>query len=95
VARALGVDSSAGRAALAIFNDSSNEPIDDPRTDDGANLVGRLDVAMKSHIERALAATRGRIEGRGGAADLLGINPHTLRARMRKLGVDWSRFRLR
>jgi transcriptional regulator with GAF, ATPase, and Fis domain len=95
VARALGVDSSAGRAALAIFNDSSNEPIDDPRTDDGANLVGRLDVAMKSHIERALAATRGRIEGRGGVADLLGINPHTLRARMRKLGIDWSRFRLR
>jgi transcriptional regulator with GAF, ATPase, and Fis domain len=52
-----------------------------------------LDAAMKSHIERALVATRGRIEGRGGAADLLGINPHTLRARMRKLDLDWSRFR--
>jgi transcriptional regulator with GAF, ATPase, and Fis domain len=48
---------------------------------------------MKKHIERALVATRGRIEGRGGAADLLGINPHTLRARMRKLQIDWSRFR--
>jgi hypothetical protein len=23
----------------------------------------------------------------------LGINPHTLRARMRKLGVDWAAFR--
>jgi hypothetical protein len=48
---------------------------------------------MKSHIESALAATRGRIEGGRGAAALLGINPHTLRARMRKLGVDWARFR--
>ena len=49
---------------------------------------------MRGHIERALAATRGRIEGRYGAAVLLRINPHTLRARMRKLGVDWGRFRL-
>jgi hydrogenase-4 transcriptional activator len=52
-----------------------------------------LSVAMRQHIERALAATRGRIEGRRGAADLLQINPHTLRARMRKLGIDADRFR--
>jgi transcriptional regulator with GAF, ATPase, and Fis domain len=48
---------------------------------------------MRHHIEAALAATGGRIEGRHGAARVLGINPHTLRARMRKLGIDWSRFR--
>ena len=52
-----------------------------------------LAAAMRQHIERALAATRGRIEGRRGAAALLQINPHTLRARMRKLGVDPERFR--
>ncbi|MBC7172849.1 MAG: sigma 54-interacting transcriptional regulator [Polyangiaceae bacterium] len=52
-----------------------------------------LDEAMKEHIERALAATKGRIEGRSGAARLLGINPHTLRARMRKLEIDWSQYR--
>ncbi len=52
-----------------------------------------LDLAMAKHIEKALRATGGRIEGRGGAAALLRINPHTLRARMRKLGVDRSRFR--
>lgn len=52
-----------------------------------------LDEAMRRHIEAALTATRGRIEGPQGAAALLGINPHTLRARMRKLGVDWSRYR--
>ena len=52
-----------------------------------------LDAAMRRHIEEALSATRGRIEGERGAARLLGINPHTLRARMRKLGIDWQRYR--
>ena len=28
-----------------------------------------------------------------GAARALGINPHTLRARMRKLGINWTKFR--
>ncbi|HTN77422.1 MAG TPA: sigma-54 dependent transcriptional regulator [Pirellulaceae bacterium] len=58
-----------------------------------AKEIVTLDNAMRIHIEHALEHTRGRIEGRTGAAALLGINPHTLRARMRKLAVDWSRFR--
>jgi transcriptional regulator with GAF, ATPase, and Fis domain len=48
---------------------------------------------MCRHIESALARCRGRIEGPDGAARLLRINPHTLRARMRKLRIDWARFR--
>ena len=52
-----------------------------------------LATAMRQHIERALLATRGQIEGRRGAAALLEINPHTLRARMRKLGIDPAAFR--
>lgn len=55
--------------------------------------VGTLDDAMRSHIVRALERTRGRIEGPDGAASLLAINPHTLRARMRKLGIDWAAYR--
>jgi transcriptional regulator with GAF, ATPase, and Fis domain len=53
-----------------------------------------LDAAMKHHIETALAATAGRVEGPHGAARLLGINPHTLRGRMRKLGIVWEQFRV-
>jgi hydrogenase-4 transcriptional activator len=53
----------------------------------------RLDAAMRGHIEAALARTKGRIEGPRGAAKLLGINPHTLRARMRKMKIDWRTFR--
>jgi transcriptional regulator with GAF, ATPase, and Fis domain len=51
--------------------------------------------AMAAHIELALSRTAGRIEGAHGAAALLRINPHTWRARMRRLGLDWSRYRTR
>ena len=59
---------------------------------DRASVV-TLDEAMREHIERALSATAGCIEGPRGAAALLNINPHTLRARMRKLRIDWRSFR--
>jgi transcriptional regulator with GAF, ATPase, and Fis domain len=52
-----------------------------------------LDQAIARHIQAALARSNGRIEGKGGAAELLDINPHTLRSRMKKLGVEWQRFR--
>ncbi|MBM4384816.1 MAG: sigma-54-dependent Fis family transcriptional regulator [Deltaproteobacteria bacterium] len=55
--------------------------------------IATLDDAMRAHIERALAHTRGRVEGPRGAAQLLAINPHTLRARMRKLRIDVASFR--
>ena len=65
-----------------------------PATSAGGTAdVARLDDAMVRHIESALAQTGGRIEGPRGAAAVLDINPHTLRARMRKLGIDWARFR--
>jgi transcriptional regulator with GAF, ATPase, and Fis domain len=55
--------------------------------------IAPLDVVIREHIETALEATNGRVEGPHGAARLLRINPHTLRARMRKLNIDWRGFR--
>lgn len=55
--------------------------------------LASIDQAMARHIERALRRTQGRIEGPQGAAELLNINPNTLRGRMRRLGVDWAAFR--
>lgn len=52
-----------------------------------------IDNAMRRHIEYVLAKSNGKIEGKRGAAELLNINPHTLRARMRKLGIKWNKFR--
>jgi hydrogenase-4 transcriptional activator len=86
--------------ALALgFSGTDRAPLT-PEVVSGAALIApapasivSLDEAMKLHVERALAATRGKIEGTRGAAALLGINPHTLRARMRKLKLDWARYR--
>jgi transcriptional regulator with GAF, ATPase, and Fis domain len=63
------------------------------RHDNAPGGIVSLAEAMRSHIEQALRATGGRIEGRHGAASILRINPHTLRARMRKLGINWAGFR--
>jgi transcriptional regulator with GAF, ATPase, and Fis domain len=42
----------------------------------------------RSHIARALEVTAGKIHGPGGSAELLAINPSTLRSRMKKLGLS-------
>ncbi len=64
-----------------------------PASTADTNRIESLNESMKKHIERALMASRGQIEGKRGAAETLRINPHTLRAKMRKLGIRWSDFR--
>jgi transcriptional regulator with GAF, ATPase, and Fis domain len=46
-----------------------------------------LEEIERNHIERMLSTTLWRIEGRRGAAELLGLKPSTLRSRLRKLGI--------
>jgi transcriptional regulator with GAF, ATPase, and Fis domain len=53
----------------------------------------RLDELMSLHISTVLKMTNGKIHGPGGAAELLGLEPNTLRARMDKLGVNYRRKR--
>jgi transcriptional regulator with GAF, ATPase, and Fis domain len=53
-----------------------------------------LDAAVRSHLQRVLALTKGRISGRDGAAALLGVHPNTLRSRMAKLGLTFGRRRV-
>jgi transcriptional regulator with GAF, ATPase, and Fis domain len=50
-----------------------------------------LDQVTVRHIRRVLEMTGGKVEGERGAAKLLGINPGTLRHRMRKLGIPFGR----
>jgi formate hydrogenlyase transcriptional activator len=44
----------------------------------------------RDHILKVLRKTRWKIDGKGGAASLLGLNPSTLRFRLKKLGIERS-----
>jgi len=50
-----------------------------------------LDAVVAAHIRKVLELTGGQVQGEGGAAELLGINPSTLRSRMKKLGIAYGR----
>ena len=50
-----------------------------------------LEAVMSKHIRQVLKVTNGRVHGKGGAAELLGINPSTLRYRMNQLGIPYGR----
>ncbi len=50
-----------------------------------------LDQVMKNHICETLAFSGGKVEGRDGAAHILGLHPSTLRGRMKKLGIPYGR----
>jgi formate hydrogenlyase transcriptional activator len=47
-----------------------------------------LDEVQRRHIRGILELTGGKISGRGGAAEILGLKPTTLRSRMERLGMD-------
>lgn len=75
-------------------------PLLEPRTEADAEpqplpeSATTLEALVRARIETALAQAHGRVEGPFGAARQLAINPNTLRARMRKLGIDWRRYRM-
>jgi transcriptional regulator with GAF, ATPase, and Fis domain len=50
-----------------------------------------LDEINARHIRRALEMAGGKINGPGGAGQILGLNPNTLRKRMNKLGIPYGR----
>lgn len=58
-------------------------PVGYDRPDD----LATLEQVERTHIERTLGATGGRIAGPRGAAAALGLHPNTLRSRMEKLGI--------
>jgi transcriptional regulator of acetoin/glycerol metabolism len=49
--------------------------------------IGTVKDMERQLILQALAETRWRIEGKDGAARILGLHPSTLRARMHKFGI--------
>lgn len=59
--------------------------------EDRDTTPARLDDVVSKHIRRALAYTGGKVGGQGGAADILGVNPSTLRNRMKRLAIPYGR----
>ena len=52
-----------------------------------SSAVKTLEEMERNQILKVLSETRWRIEGKDGAAAILGLHPSTLRARMHKLGI--------
>lgn len=81
---------------LPLEQSTQIKPVpDDAPMDNNASLIRSLDEAMKKHIQKAMKHCHGQIEGSAGVANLLKIKPNTLRARMRKLGIEYGRRRKR
>jgi len=51
-----------------------------------------LDDVVRTHLERVLDLTGGKISGPGGAAEVLRLNPSTLRSKLERLGVPYKRW---
>jgi transcriptional regulator with GAF, ATPase, and Fis domain len=75
------------KAPIVQVDDSMLRAEDAPG---GATAIDTLETVERSHIIRALTQTAWVIHGKKGAAEILGINPSTLRSRMEKLGIRKS-----
>ena len=77
-------------SAMISSRDETLQILDMP---EASNHVGSVDRIVnmadmeREHIIKSLRICQWRIEGKNGAADLLGLNPGTLRGRMRKYDI--------
>jgi transcriptional regulator with GAF, ATPase, and Fis domain len=52
-----------------------------------SSAIRTLEEVERNQIHKILSENRWRIEGKEGAAVILGLHPSTLRARIHKLGI--------
>jgi PAS domain S-box-containing protein len=63
--------------------------IEIPKSSEAKNgRPGTLEEIESRHIIDVLNSTGWRVSGKGGAAEILGLNPKTLESRMKKLGIQ-------
>jgi transcriptional regulator with GAF, ATPase, and Fis domain len=65
-------------------------PIIDENVAQQVPHTGTLEEVERAYINKVLIGTSWKIEGPNGAAKILGLNPSTLRGRMRKLNIKKS-----
>jgi len=71
-----------------IFLHLEDETSSPSHQDDGSL---KLDEVVSRHIQRVLRIAKGKINGPGGAAEMMDIHPNTLRNRMKKFGIPYGR----
>ena len=77
--------------AVILSEGSELEPIDwlsQPGGKAGSGKTLTLEEMERQHIVDVLEQTNWRVSGEKGAAKILGLNPTTLEARMKKLGIQ-------
>ena len=79
-----------GALTFADFRPGAREAQACPNSaEEGESLA--YDAVVSRHIVRVLKMTKGKVEGVGGAADILNVNPRTLQYRMKNLGIPFGR----
>ncbi len=91
IERALILDSRGPLRFDTLMRSQPRSPPREPRVLDMESDLSTLDAAITDHIRKVLEHTEGRVEGAGGAADVLRVHPSTLRSKMRKLGIAHAR----
>jgi len=71
-------------SANPVFEDAAAKP-----EAESESLL--LDDVVSKHVQSVLKRTGGKINGKNGAAKLLGLNPSTLRHKLRKLNIPFGR----
>ncbi len=73
------------------FPEATPKILQDNTNKDPVDEISSLDDTIFKHIVMTLKASKGKIQGRGGAAEILKINPNTLRKKMQKLNIPYGR----
>jgi len=84
VERAVIMSRSAQLDAVDLFASTSATPSENTLA---STSDATLEAVERAHIQQVLERTGWVIEGERGAARILGLNPSTLRGRLRKLGI--------
>ena len=89
-----------GGTATLDLPDSGRRPVTRvsavPETDESRLVIPEREwrARERANVIAALQASGFRVSGRGGAAELLGVNPRTLTSRLEVLGIDRRRLSL-
>lgn len=79
--------------SVLLTNTSTLEDVylpqkDDEVVDESRNTIKTIEENERSHLLRVLKISKGKVSGKGGAAELLDVPPSTLNSKIKKLGIQ-------